>query len=65
VSLVVPIALFRDYVRKWDVAYLRGQVYIEPHPKELMLRNLSEGETSDVGATHLSHFDDSTENTVR
>jgi len=39
VPLVVPITLFRHYVRKFDVAYLRGQVYLEPHPKELMLRN--------------------------
>ncbi|HYA34074.1 MAG TPA: DUF523 and DUF1722 domain-containing protein [Candidatus Binataceae bacterium] len=39
VPLAVPIALFRHYVRKCDIAYLRGQVYLEPHPKELMLRN--------------------------
>jgi uncharacterized protein YbgA (DUF1722 family) len=39
VPLIVPITLFRHYVRRFDVAYLRGQVYLEPHPKELMLRN--------------------------
>jgi uncharacterized protein YbgA (DUF1722 family)/uncharacterized protein YbbK (DUF523 family) len=39
VPLIVPIALFRHYVRKFEVAYLRGQVYLEPHPKELRLRN--------------------------
>jgi uncharacterized protein YbgA (DUF1722 family)/uncharacterized protein YbbK (DUF523 family) len=39
VPLIVPIALFRHYVRKFDIAYLREQVYLEPHPKELMLRN--------------------------
>ena len=39
VPLVVPLTLIRHYVRKYDVAYLRGQVYLEPHPKELMLRN--------------------------
>lgn len=39
VPLIVPIALFRHYVRKFDVTYLRGQIYLEPHPKELMLRN--------------------------
>jgi len=39
VPLIVPITLFRHYVREFDVAYLRGQVYLEPHPKELMLRN--------------------------
>ena len=37
--LVVPLMLIRHYVRKCDVTYLRGQVYLEPHPKELMLRN--------------------------
>jgi uncharacterized protein YbgA (DUF1722 family) len=39
VPLIVPITLIRHYVRRFDVAYLRGQVYLEPHPKELMLRN--------------------------
>ena len=37
--LIVPITLIRHYVRRFDVAYLRGQVYLELHPKELMLRN--------------------------
>jgi uncharacterized protein YbgA (DUF1722 family)/uncharacterized protein YbbK (DUF523 family) len=39
VPLIVPITLVRHYVRILDVDYLRGQVYLEPHPKELMLRN--------------------------
>ena len=39
VPLIVPITLFRHYVREFDITYLRGQVYLEPHPKELMLRN--------------------------
>jgi uncharacterized protein YbgA (DUF1722 family)/uncharacterized protein YbbK (DUF523 family) len=39
VPLIVPITLLRHHVRKFDIAYLRGQVYLEPHPKELMLRN--------------------------
>jgi uncharacterized protein YbgA (DUF1722 family)/uncharacterized protein YbbK (DUF523 family) len=39
VPLMVPITLIRHYVRRFDVAYLRGQVYLDPHPKELMLRN--------------------------
>jgi uncharacterized protein YbgA (DUF1722 family)/uncharacterized protein YbbK (DUF523 family) len=39
VPLIVPITLIRHYVRKFDVTYLRGQVYLNPHPKELMLRN--------------------------
>ena len=39
VPLIVPITLFRHYVREFGIDYLRGQVYLEPHPKELMLRN--------------------------
>jgi len=39
VPLIVPITLLRHHVRKHDVGYLRGQSYLEPHPKELMLRN--------------------------
>jgi uncharacterized protein YbgA (DUF1722 family)/uncharacterized protein YbbK (DUF523 family) len=39
VPLVVPLTLIRHYVRQHKVAYLDGQVYLEPHPKELMLRN--------------------------
>jgi len=39
VPLIVPITLLRHYVRKHEVTYLRGQSYLEPHPKELMLRN--------------------------
>jgi uncharacterized protein YbgA (DUF1722 family) len=39
VPLIVPVTLVRHHVRQHDVAYLAGQVYLEPHPKELMLRN--------------------------
>jgi uncharacterized protein YbgA (DUF1722 family) len=39
VPLVVPITLMRHHVRRLQVGYLAGQVYLEPHPKELMLRN--------------------------
>jgi uncharacterized protein YbgA (DUF1722 family) len=39
VPLIVPITLIRHYVRLHSVAYLAGQVYLEPHLKELMLRN--------------------------
>lgn len=39
VPLVVPITLFRHYVDLHAVAYLAHQTYLEPHPKELMLRN--------------------------
>jgi len=39
VPLVVPVTLMRHHVRRQGVDYLAGQVYLEPHPKELMLRN--------------------------
>ena len=39
VPLSVPITLIRHYVRVLDMPYLRDQVYLAPHPKELMLRN--------------------------
>ena len=39
VPLIVPITLIRHHVRVLGVDYLAGQVYLEPHPRELMLRN--------------------------
>jgi uncharacterized protein YbgA (DUF1722 family)/uncharacterized protein YbbK (DUF523 family) len=39
VPLMVPLTLVRHYVRVLDVPYLAGQLYLDPHPKELMLRN--------------------------
>ena len=39
VPLIVPLTLIRHHVRRFEVPYLRGQVYLEPRPKELMLRN--------------------------
>ena len=39
VPLVVPVTLVRHYVRLHGVRYLAGQTYLEPHPRELMLRN--------------------------
>lgn len=39
VPLIVPLTLLRHYVRKYDQPYLKGQVYLSPHPAELMLRN--------------------------
>ena len=39
VPLSVPVTLIRHYVRILDVPYLKDQVYLAPHPKELMLRN--------------------------
>jgi uncharacterized protein YbgA (DUF1722 family)/uncharacterized protein YbbK (DUF523 family) len=37
--LIVPITLFNHYVRKYHQPYLKGQVYLNPHPIELQLRN--------------------------
>ncbi len=37
--LLVPLTLLRHYVRKYDQQYLQGQVYLSPHPAQLMLRN--------------------------
>lgn len=37
--LIVPVTLLRYNIRRHDVEYLRGQLYFDPHPKELMLRN--------------------------
>jgi uncharacterized protein YbgA (DUF1722 family)/uncharacterized protein YbbK (DUF523 family) len=39
VPLVVPLTLLKHHVRRLGVAYLADQVYLSPHPKELMLRN--------------------------
>jgi uncharacterized protein YbgA (DUF1722 family)/uncharacterized protein YbbK (DUF523 family) len=39
VPLVVPLALIKHYVRKYDEPYLKQQLYLNPHPAELMLRN--------------------------
>jgi len=39
IPLIVPITLFNHYVRKYDQPYLKQQVYLNPHPLELQLRN--------------------------
>ncbi len=39
VPLIVPITLLNHYVRKYREPYLAGQVYLQPHPLELKLRN--------------------------
>jgi uncharacterized protein YbgA (DUF1722 family)/uncharacterized protein YbbK (DUF523 family) len=39
VPLVVPLTLIRHHVERCDIAYLRDQHYLAPHPVELMLRN--------------------------
>jgi uncharacterized protein YbgA (DUF1722 family)/uncharacterized protein YbbK (DUF523 family) len=37
--LIVPLTLFNHHIRRHQVDYLLGQVYLNPHPAELMLRN--------------------------
>jgi len=39
IPLVVPVTLIGHYVRKYDQSYLKEQVYLNPHPMELQLRN--------------------------
>ena len=39
VPLVVPLTLLRHFINKYDQQYLKGQVYLSPHPAQLMLRN--------------------------
>jgi len=39
VPLIVPLTLMRHHVRVHGVSYLAGQTYLDPHPRELMLRN--------------------------
>jgi uncharacterized protein YbgA (DUF1722 family) len=36
---IVPMTLVNHYVRKYDQPYLKQQVYLNPHPLELQLRN--------------------------
>lgn len=37
--LIVPITLFKHYIRRFEQPYLAQQLYFSPHPDELMLRN--------------------------
>jgi uncharacterized protein YbgA (DUF1722 family) len=39
VPLVVPLTLLKHHLARVGVPYLRDQIYLNPHPKELMLRN--------------------------
>ena len=39
IPLIVPMTLMNHYVRKYDQPYLKQQVYLNPHPLELQLRN--------------------------
>lgn len=37
--LIAPITLMQHYVKKYEVAYLADQMYLDPAPKELIPRN--------------------------
>jgi uncharacterized protein YbgA (DUF1722 family)/uncharacterized protein YbbK (DUF523 family) len=39
IPLIVPITLINHYMRKYKQPYLKQQVYLNPHPLELQLRN--------------------------
>jgi len=39
VPLIVPLTLLRHYVRRERIEYLEGQTWLDPHPRELALRN--------------------------
>jgi uncharacterized protein YbgA (DUF1722 family) len=39
VPLSVPLALLGHHVRKHGVRHLQRQVFLDPYPRELMLRN--------------------------
>lgn len=39
VPLIVPLTLLKHYINKFELTYLLEQVYLHPHPKELMLLN--------------------------
>lgn len=39
IPLIVPITLLNHFVRKYDQGYLKQQLYLNPHPAELQLRN--------------------------
>jgi uncharacterized protein YbgA (DUF1722 family)/uncharacterized protein YbbK (DUF523 family) len=37
--LIVPLTLIKHHLNKFEVPYVQDQVYLSPHPKELMLLN--------------------------
>ena len=39
VPLIVPLTLLKHHLKRVGVPYVLDQVYLDPHPKELMLRN--------------------------
>jgi uncharacterized protein YbgA (DUF1722 family) len=39
VPLIVPITLFQHHFRRYPIPWVEEQVYLNPYPAELMLRN--------------------------
>jgi uncharacterized protein YbgA (DUF1722 family) len=39
IPLIIPMTLINHYVQKYNQPYLKQQVYLNPHPLELQLRN--------------------------
>ncbi len=39
VPLIVPVTLLKHHFRRYPDPYIQRQLYLNPHPKELMLRN--------------------------
>ena len=39
-ALIVPVTLIHHQAKKHNIEFLLDQVYLNPHPKELILRHL-------------------------
>ena len=39
IPLIVPLSTLKLYAAKYEVAYLLGQTFLDPYPKELALRS--------------------------
>ena len=39
IPLIVPVTLLSHYIRVFDIAYIKDQYYLNPHPYNLSLRN--------------------------
>ncbi len=39
VPLIVPVTLLHHHVMRQRIEFMQNQIYLHPHPKELMLRN--------------------------
>ncbi len=39
IPLIVPVTILKHYIRRFGESYLAEQLYFNPHPDELMLRN--------------------------